>query len=123
MRTTLFTLDLCETIWKFTSKEIKREHAFGKLICEFLRGQLSDVLTLTHQLRGESITDIRLQVEMAGQLVTLVYIEIKREAGHSGDAQQAGMAYLLQDCASEKFMSSSPTLRPALLVMAWQSST
>ncbi|KAL0026834.1 hypothetical protein WJX77_005080 [Trebouxia sp. C0004] len=70
-----------------------------------------------------TFTQSALSVEMAGQLVTLVYIEIKREAGHSGDAQQAGMAYLLQDCASEKFMSSSPTLRPALLVMAWQSST
>lgn len=40
---------------------------------------------------------------MAGQQVTLVYIEIKSEAGCSGDAQQEGMAYLLQDCASEKF--------------------
>lgn len=64
MRTTLFTLDLCETMRKFTSKEIKREHAFGKLIREFLQGQLSDVLTLTHQVRGESIIDIRLQVQV-----------------------------------------------------------
>jgi len=43
-------------------------------------------------------------------------MEIKREAGHGGDAQQQGMAYLLKDYASEKFMSSWPTLRPALLI-------
>ena len=43
-------------------------------------------------------------------------MEIKREAGHSGDAQQAGMAYFLKDCATDKFTSSWPTLRPALLI-------
>ena len=48
----------------FASKEIKRKLAFGKLIREYLQGQLSDVLTLTHQTRGESIIDIRLQVQV-----------------------------------------------------------
>jgi len=36
----------------------------------------------------------------------MVYIEIKREAGFSGDAQQEGMAYLLKDHATEEFMAS-----------------
>jgi len=53
---------------------------------------------------------------VAEQLITLAYMEIKREAGHSGDAQQEGMAYFLQDCATDKFISSWPTLRPALLI-------
>jgi len=43
-------------------------------------------------------------------------MEIKREAGHSGDAQQEGMAYFLRDCATDEFASSWPTLRPALLI-------
>ena len=30
--------------------------------------------------------------------VTLVYIEVKREAGSAGDAQQEGMVYYAQDC-------------------------
>ncbi len=48
----------------FASKEVKRELAFGKLIREYLTGHLSDALTLTHQTRGESIIDVRLQVEV-----------------------------------------------------------
>lgn len=46
----------------------------------------------------------------------MVYIEVKREAGHSGDALQEGMAYFLRDHATEEFMSSWQTLRPALLL-------
>jgi hypothetical protein len=53
---------------------------------------------------------------MAGQWVTLVYIEVKREAGKSGDAQQEGMAYHLKDHATEAFMGTWQTLRPALLL-------
>ena len=50
----------------------------------------------------------------------MVYIEIKREAGSSGDAQQEGMAYLLKDHATEEFMASWQTLRPALLLTVSQ---
>lgn len=53
---------------------------------------------------------------MADHLITMVYIEIKHEAGSSGDAQQEGMAYLLKDHATEEFMESWQTLRPALLL-------
>ena len=67
MRTTLFTLDVCETMRRFTPKEESREDAFGDLISEFLRSQLSGILTLTHQVRGQSITDIRLQVEVSAK--------------------------------------------------------
>lgn len=48
--------------------------------------------------------------------MTLVYIEVKREAGKSGDAQQQGMAYHLKDHATEAFMETWQTLRPALLI-------
>ncbi len=48
--------------------------------------------------------------------MTLVYIEVKREAGKSGDAQQEGMAYHLKDHATEEFMKTWQTLRPALLL-------
>ena len=53
---------------------------------------------------------------MADHLITVVYIEIKREAGFSGDAQQEGMAYLLKDHATEDFMGSWQTLRSILLL-------
>ncbi len=60
----MFTLELCHEMQHFASKEVKRELAFGKLIREYLTGHLSDALTLTHQTRGESIIDVRLQVEV-----------------------------------------------------------
>lgn len=56
--------------------------------------------------------------QVADHFITMVYTEIKREAGSSGDAQQEGMAYLLKDHATEEFMASWPTLRPALLLTA-----
>ena len=46
----------------------------------------------------------------------LVYIEVKREAGHSGDAQQQGMAYHFHDVQSMGFKSNWQTLHPALLL-------
>ena len=64
LRTSLFTLEWCNEMQYFASKDIKRELAFAKLIREYLTGHLSDVLTLTHQTRGESIIDIRLQVKV-----------------------------------------------------------
>ena len=57
---------------------------------------------------------------MADHLTTVVYIEIKQEAGSSGDAQQEGMAYLLTDHATKEFMASWQTLRPALLLKVSQ---
>ena len=49
--------------------------------------------------------------------MALVYIEVKREAGKSGDAQQEGMANHLKDHATEAVMKTWQTLRPALLLM------
>lgn len=48
-------------------------------------------------------------------------MEIKSEAGHFGDAQHEGMASFLQDCATDKYMSSWQTLRPALLITVSES--
>ncbi len=64
LRTILFTQEMCHEMHFFATKEINRELAFGKLVREYLTGHLSDKLTLTHQIRGESIIDIRLQVEV-----------------------------------------------------------
>ncbi len=47
--------------------------------------------------------------------VTLVYIEVKREAGFSGDAQQEGMVYYANDCQSLA-VAGTKTLQPALLL-------
>ena len=47
--------------------------------------------------------------------VTLVYIEVKREAGSSGDAQQEGMVYYANDCQSLA-VAGTKTLQPALLL-------
>ena len=62
--------------------------------------------------------------QMANHLVSVVHVEVKQEAGHSGDAQQEGMAFLLRDHATEElefeFMSSWQTLRPALLLTVSQ---
>ncbi|KAL3158975.1 hypothetical protein ABBQ32_011373 [Trebouxia sp. C0010 RCD-2024] len=116
VRDSLFCLELCQKMQHFVSKEIKRELAFGSLFREYLQGQLSSNFSMTHQTRGKSIIDVQLQVKVANHLVTVVYIEVKREAGHSGDAQQEGMAFFLRDHAIEEFMSSWQTLRPALLL-------
>ena len=45
-----------------------------------------------------------------------VSIEVQREAGKSGDAQQQGMAYHLKDHAAEASMMTWQTLRPTLLI-------
>lgn len=55
-------------------------------------------------------------LQIAKQWVTLIYIEVKREAGHSGDAQQEGMAYHFQDVKEMGFMTKWQTLNPALLL-------
>ncbi len=68
LRTALFTMELCHEMQCFASKEIRRELAFGRLIREYLTGRLSDVLTMTHQTRGESIIDIRLQVKVGANI-------------------------------------------------------
>ena len=60
----MFTLESCHEMQCFAYKEVKRELAFGKLVLEYLTGHLSAELTLTHQIRGESIIDIRLQVKV-----------------------------------------------------------
>ena len=43
--------------------------------------------------------------------VTLVYIEVKREAGSGGDAQQEGMVYYAKDCQSLA-VAGTKTLQP-----------
>lgn len=55
-------------------------------------------------------------LQISDQVVTLVHVEVKREAGQSGDAQQEGMAYHLKDHAAEAFMMTWQTLKPALLI-------
>ena len=47
--------------------------------------------------------------------VTLVYIEVKREAGSAGDAQQEGMVYYARDCRALG-VAGTKTLQPALLL-------
>lgn len=149
-RDILFTTDLCRAMQDFASLEKNREKCFGDLFEEYLHGTLSDTVELQRQTRGKSILDIRLQatvdqgcssadsivphehlyrncltrscLQIADQWVTLVYIEVKREAGQSGDAQQAGMAYHMKDCATEAFMMTWQTLRPALLITVKQCS-
>ena len=46
---------------------------------------------------------------------TLIFIEIKQEAGHAGDAQQEGMAYYAHAC---KMLTAATThtLLPAVLM-------
>ena len=39
-------------------------------------------------------------LQVANHLVTVVYIEVKQEAGHSGDAQQEGMAFFFEGSCS-----------------------
>ena len=60
------------------------------------------------------IMSAELQVARLGK-PTLIYIEIKREAGSSGDAQQQGMACYVQDCV-ELAAATTHTLLPALLL-------
>ncbi len=64
LRTSLFTLELCNKMQYFAPEEINRELAFAKLVREYLTGHLSDVLTSNHQTRGESIIDVQLQVKV-----------------------------------------------------------
>ena len=47
--------------------------------------------------------------------ITLVYIEVKREAGFAGDAQQEAMMYYAQDCKKLK-VAGTKTLQPAVLI-------
>ena len=47
--------------------------------------------------------------------VTLIYMEVKREAGFSGDAQPEGMVYYANDCQSLA-VAGTKTLQPALLL-------
>ena len=68
LRTSLFTLELCNKMQHFAPKEIHRPLAFAKLVREYLKGHLSGVLTLTHQIRGESIIDVQLQVEVCANI-------------------------------------------------------
>lgn len=58
VRDSLFCVELCQKMQHFVSKEIKRERASGTLFCEYLRGQLSSNISMTHQTRGQSIIDI-----------------------------------------------------------------
>ncbi|KAL3155473.1 hypothetical protein ABBQ38_011028 [Trebouxia sp. C0009 RCD-2024] len=115
-RDLLFIKDLCQAMQGFASAEKQRELSFGKLFRQYLQGMLSPTVELKHQTRGQSIVDIRLQAEISDQVVTLVHVEVKREAGQSGDAQQEGMAYHLKDHAAEAFMMTWQTLKPALLI-------
>ena len=51
--------------------------------------------------------------------VTLLYIEVKREAGVSGDAQQEGIAYYLRGCtplAEATPVATTRSLLPAMLL-------
>ena len=47
--------------------------------------------------------------------VTLIYIEVKREAASAGDAQQEGMVYYANDCKSLA-VAGTKTLQPGLLL-------
>ena len=64
IRDTLFCLELCQEMQCFMSKETKRELTFGNLFREYLQGQLSPDIALTHQTRGKSIIDIQLQTKV-----------------------------------------------------------
>ncbi|KAL3147719.1 hypothetical protein ABBQ32_002462 [Trebouxia sp. C0010 RCD-2024] len=114
-RDTLFTLELCQKMQGFVGKESRRELDFGTLFRDYLQGILP-ATKIKHQIKGKSIIDIQLQVQIAKQWVTLIYIEVKHEAGHSGDAQQEGMAYHFQDVKEMGFMTKWHTLNPALLL-------
>ena len=60
-RDILFTTELCQTMQGFASVVKHRALLFGKLFREYLQGILSSTVHLKHQLRGQSIVDIRLQ--------------------------------------------------------------
>ena len=74
VRDSLFCLELCQEMQRFVSKEIKREQTFGTLFREYLKGQLSSDMALTHQTRGKSIVDIQLQVKVGTQQGTASHI-------------------------------------------------
>ena len=73
-RDILFTTELCQTMKDFASHGSHvgiiwdhRELSFGKLFREYLQGMLSDeepTVHLKHQMRGQSIIDIRLQAKV-----------------------------------------------------------
>lgn len=67
IRDSLFCLELCQEMQRFVSKEIKRERTFGMLFREYLQGQLSSDMAITHQTRGKSIVDIQLQVKVGSK--------------------------------------------------------
>ncbi len=65
--------------------------------------------------------DGRSSLQVNNVWVTLIYIEIKKEAGHSGDAQQEGMAYHYTDLKAlwdeeENWSSLCQHLSPAVLL-------
>ncbi len=51
LRTSLFTLEVCNKMQNFAPEEINRELAFAKLVRGYLKGHLLGVLTLTHHRR------------------------------------------------------------------------
>ncbi len=67
MRDILFTTELCQTMQGFASVEKHRELSFGKLFRQYLQGTLSPTVHLKHQMRGQSILDIRLQAKVQFQ--------------------------------------------------------
>jgi len=66
-RDILFTTELCQTMQGFASVEKHRELSFGKLFRQYLQGILSPTVHLKHQMRGQSIVDIRLQAKVQFQ--------------------------------------------------------
>lgn len=84
IRDTLFCLELCQEMQRFVSKEIKRERAFGNLFREYLQGQLSPDIVLTHQTRGRSIVDIQLQTKV-GTRKGAVKSRLHKQKNSQGD--------------------------------------
>ncbi len=66
-RDILFTTELCQAMQGFASVQKHRELSFGKLFREYLQGILSPTVHLKHQMRGQSIVDIRLQAKVRFQ--------------------------------------------------------
>ena len=86
-----------------------------RTICVLLVDLCTAMCPQTHSAGG--IVCLKLFcLQIAKQWVTVIYIEVKREAGYSGDAQQEGMAHHFQDVKENSFMSTWQTLNPALLL-------
>ena len=64
VRDGMFCAELCQKMQHFSSREMKRELAFGTLFREYLQGQLPSDISMTHQTRGKNIFDIQLQVKV-----------------------------------------------------------